>query len=414
MADLLKLLAIFAALVVVLRLTKYLYVAIAAALILTSVLYHIGFVKTLTLSGQALAGKTTITTVLAFYTITFLQRMLEKRRRLAGAQQAMSRIFNNQRVNASLAPILVGMLPSAAVAKLCGAMVNDAAKDNLPVEEKAFVTSYYRHICESFLPAYTGVIIGTSLSGIPLSAFITGMLPLVLILVLLGYVFYLRKIPKETGLPPGKDKGKDALVLLSNLWPIVLVVTIVMALNGRPAAGILGMPFAAVTIVIVLSIVVDKFTWTELKPMFRSAFEPKLIISTVMIMIFREILEYSQVIGILPSLFMGLPIPAFLIYVAIFFFGGIISGQQAITVIGIPLAFADPNVAGGMPLLVMLMSTSYAAMQISPTHVCLAVVTDYFNISMGALVKKTLPVILTFLAILPFYYLLLTALGIGN
>ena len=412
MIDIIKLLAIFATLVIVLRLTKFLYLAVISAAVLTAFLYQVGFVKTLTLSAQALVSRTTVTTVLAFYTITFLQRMMEKRKRLANAQQAMSGIFNNQRVNASLAPILIGMLPSPAVVKICGAMVNDAVGDSLSKEEKAFTASYYRHICESFFPTYTSIIIGSSLSGIPLSSFMFGMLPMVLVLILLGYVFYLRKVPKETGLAPSKEKGKDALNLLSNLWPIVLVVTIVMALNGRPVIGILGMPFAAVSITIALSIFIDKFTWTELKPMFRSAFEPKLIFSTIMIMIFREILEHTKVIGILPSLFMDLPIPVFLIYVAVFFFGSIISGQQAITVIGIPLAFADPGLAGGMPLFVLLMSTSYAAMQISPTHVCLAVVIDYYKIGMGPLVKKTLPVILVFMVILSFYYLLLTRLWI--
>ena len=412
MIDIIKLLAIFASLVIVLRFTKILYLAIISAAVLTAFLYQVGFVKTLALSGHALVSETTITTVLAFYTITFLQRMLEKRKRLANAQQAMSGIFNNQRVNASLAPILIGMLPSAAVVKICGAMVNDAVGDSLSTDEKAFTASYYRHICESFFPTYTGVILGSSLSGIPLSSFIFGMIPMALVLVLLGYVFYLRKIPKETGMAPSTDKGKDALNLLANLWSLVLIVIIVMVFNGRPAVGILGMPFAAVTIVIVLSKFIDRFTWTELKPMFRTAFEPKLIFSTIMIMIFREILEYTQVIGILPSVFMDLPIPVFLIYTALFFFGSIVSGQQAMTVIGIPLAFADPGLAGGMPLLVLLMGTSYAAMQISPTHVCLAVVIDYFNIGMGPLVKKTLPVILVFIVVLSFYYLGLVEMGI--
>jgi integral membrane protein (TIGR00529 family) len=338
--------------------------------------------------------------------------MLEKRKRLVYAQRAMSGIFNNQRVNASLAPILIGMLPSPAVVTVCGAIVKDAVGDSLPVEEKAFVTSYFRHICESFLPTYTGVIMGSSLSGIPLSSFLAGMLPMVFVLVSLGFVFNLRKVPIRTGLPPSEDKKKDALKILSNLWPIIFIVIMVMALNGRPSVGLLGMPFAAATIAIVASKLIDRFTWTELKPMFRSAFEPKLIFSTIMIMIFREILEYTGVIGILPSVFMDLPIPSFLIYAALFFFGTIISGQQAMVAIGIPLAFADPGVAGGMPLLVLLLSTSYAAMQISPTHVCLAVVTNYFNISMGALVRKTLPVILSFLVILSLYYLLLTTLGI--
>ena len=77
--------------------------------------------------------------------------------------------------------------------------------------------------------------------------------------------------------------------------------------------------------------------------------------------------------------------------------------------VGLPLAFATVPGAG-VPLLVYLMATGYAAMQISPTHMCLAIVTEYFGVSMGALVRKTLPVIAVFCLMLTGYYLLLCAL----
>ena len=63
---------------------------------------------------------------------------------------------------------------------------------------------------------------------------------------------------------------------------------------------------------------------------------------------------------------------------------------------------------GGMPLLVLLMGFSAAASELSPTHVCLAVVSEYFHISLGALLKKTLPVVLSYCIILTGYYLILS------
>jgi len=345
---------------------------------------------------------------LAIYTITFLQRMLENRKRLSAAQQALSGIFNNQRINASLAPTLIGMLPSAAVVTICGSIVNEAVGDSLSVEEKAFVASYYRHIFEAFLPTFSSIIIATALSGIPLSSYLLGMIPMIIVLALLGYVFYLRRVPKETGLPPSANKLKDAMSLFVNLWTIIFVVIAVMIFSGRPVIGFLGKPFVAVGIAIIINVFFEKYTWNEFLPTFRSAFEAKLIVNTIAIMIFREVLDYTKVINVLPSLFENLPIPSFLMYVIVFFFGAIISGQQAVIVIGIPMAFADTHVAGGTPLLVLLMSASYAAMQVSPTHICLAIVTDYFKISMSGLVRKTLPVILTYLVIVCAYYLLLT------
>ena len=128
-------------------------------------------------------------------------------------------------------------------------------------------------------------------------------------------------------------------------------------------------------------------------------------------MVFRDIINVTGVIEILPDFFSALPIPPYLIFFLIFFFGTIISGQLAITAMCLPLAFGTiPN--AGVALLVLLLSTGYIGMQISPTHICLAVVTEYFKISMGALVKKTIPVVISFSAILIGYYLLLTSLGL--
>ncbi len=61
-----------------------------------------------------------------------------------------------------------------------------------------------------------------------------------------------------------------------------------------------------------------------------------------------------------------------------------ISGANSMIVLLIPLAFASiPN--AGAALLMYMMSLSYAAMQISPTHICLAIITEYFDVSWGSL-----------------------------
>ncbi|HOR13937.1 MAG TPA: hypothetical protein PKX46_08415, partial [Clostridia bacterium] len=104
-----------------------------------------------------------------------------------------------------------------------------------------------------------------------------------------------------------------------------------------------------------------------------------------------------------------LPIPAFLIFALLFFIGGIISGTNGIIALGTPLAFsAIPN--GGMPLMVLLMCMCHAASQVSPTHICLVVAADYFHISLGDLIRKTLPVALAFSALMIGYYILLSGI----
>lgn len=399
MYDVFNLIIIFAVIVLGLKFLNKLPLAIGAGVLATILIYRINPLGALKISGLAVIDRMTINTVLAFYCITFLQRMLEKRADLARAQGGLNGMFNNRRINATLAPAFIGALPSAGAVTICGAIVKDATDEYLSAEEQAFVASYYRHIPESFLPTYQSIIIGVELSKQKLSGFLIAMIPMVVVLFLLGYIFYLRKVPTETGTPPFENKMHALGEVLRGLWTIFLTIAVIMIFN-LPA-------YAAVAIAIGVNLLVSKFTWAEIKPMFRSALEIRLILSTVVIMIFKDILASTGAIVRMPELLSKLPIPAFFVFILIFFFGSIISGQQAINVIAIPLAFTT-IAGGGIPLLILLMCTGYAAMHISPTHVCLAIVTEYFGVDMGKLVNKTLPVILAFLVVLTAYCFVLS------
>ena len=396
--EVVKLLVVFLVIVFILKLKKPLPLAIAGGAFTASLLYRLGAVDTLIIVFDSLKSEYTIAILLTFYLITFLQRMLEKRGDLALAQKSLNGLFNNRRINASLAPIFIGLLPSAGAVTICGAIVDTDCADYLTREEKTLVTSYFRHIPESFLPTYSSIILGVQLSGVALSSYLMGMLPMVAVLIGLGYFFCLRKLPTDTGQPPSVDRKKDLINLLLSLWTIASIIILIIFFKVTVNRAVLGIIF--------LNIFVNKFTRTEIMPMFWSAFESRLLLSTAVIMVFKDIISSTKVIEVLPDIFSKLPIPIFLVFFLIFFFGTVISGQMAITAICLPLAFATIPDAG-MPLLVLLLGTGYIAMQVSPTHICLAVVTEYFNTNMGTLIRMTLPIVLSFSILLIAYYLLL-------
>lgn len=96
-----------------------------------------------------------------------------------------------------LAPFIIGLLPSVSAVLIAAPIVKNSAGDSLSTEEKAFVTSYYRHISEAFLPTYASILLALNLSGIQATRFVFAMLPIVAILFILGYVFYVKKFPKH-------------------------------------------------------------------------------------------------------------------------------------------------------------------------------------------------------------------------
>ena len=396
--DIIKLIVIFTGIVFFIKLKKPLYISILVGAVISVILYRIPIITSFQLAFKSCTSKDTISLVLAFYTITYVQRMMEKRGHLLLAEKSLDNIFNSRRINAMIAPFVIGLLPSAGAVLIAAPIVQNASGDYLTREEQTFVTSYYRHISEAFLPTYSSILLALDLSGVDMTKFVVGMLPMVAILFILGYVFYVRKIPKSNGISQSKDKKDDIINLIISLWPIAVTITKILTLK-IPV-------YMAVIPVIIVSAILNKFSVDELIPMVKTAFETKLIVSTVMIMIFKELLTFTGVIGRLPEYFEKLPIHPAIIFSLIFVIGTLVAGSQAIIALALPLAFATiPD--GGLALMILLMCMTYIAMQVSPTHICLAIVTEAFDVSFIELVKKTFPILIIFTAITAVYSYLL-------
>lgn len=399
--DIYNLCLVFGVIIILISFKKTLSTAILGGLVTAIVAYKIPILDSVQILSKAAIGKDTINIILSFYFITILQHMLEKRFRLKHAHEALNSIFNNRRINVSIAPSIIGLLPSAGALTICGSMVSDSCDNYLDAEEKTIVTSFFRHIPESFLPTYSSILIAITLSGVNMGGFVIAMTPMVLVLFALGYVFLLKDLPKDTGYPESKDKKSAFIKLVKSLWTIVLTVVIILAFN---------LPVYLVTpFVIFLNFFADKFTIKEFSPMFLTAIEKVIIFNTILIMMFKDIITYTGVINLLPDFFGQLPISLSLVFALIFFFGTIISGSKAIIALCMPMAMSTVPDAG-LPLVVLLMCFSYAAMQVSPTHVCLFIATEYFGTSMGSLVRRTIPIILCFCGIVLAYVELLKIL----
>ena len=90
-------------------------------------------------------------------------------------------------------------------------------------------------------------------------------------------------------------------MLFKSLWSIILIVVLIIAFD---IPVYVATPMAAV-----LNIFVDHLKPWEIKPMFRTAFEPIIIFNTILIMMFKDIITYTGVIHELAVFFGSLLIP---------------------------------------------------------------------------------------------------------
>ncbi len=399
--SLLFLAIIFLSIVVMLRLKQPLYRAILTAMILTVLLFQLPLETVSTTLIRSATSTSTLSILLIFYLIAYLQRMLESRGSLTLAKDSLDHLFLNRRMTVALAPMLLGTLPSASIILISGDIVEKSVGDYMTKEEKAFVASYYRHIPESFLPTYTSIILAISLTNdrVSVGNFILAMMPVVVMMLILGHFFFLRRIPKTPVTRHIQSKRDSFIGLLKGSWPILLMIFLIMAFN-LPV-------YAATAISVGLFILTGRFKPYELTSFLRSAFEHRLLVSIFFIMLFKDVLSATGVVETLPDILGTLPLPTFVIYSLIFFFGTLVSGIQAMVVIGIPLVFLSMPEAG-LPLFILLMGMGYIGNMLTPTHVCLPIISEYYQIDFSQLVKQSLPIFSSLgLFLFGYYWLLL-------
>ena len=193
---------------------------------------------------------------------------------------------------------------------ICGEIVRDTVGDALDQEEQAFITSYFRPF-RSFLPTYAAVILMSELSGVSIGTFVLGMLPLEVLLYILGYWAYIRRIPKDTGLPPSENRGHVAVELLKNLWSIIAIIVLVIGFKWSVLSATLA--------VIIVCLPVYRYKPREILPLLKDAVEAPMLVNTYLIMVFKDFIMHSGPWMRCPTSFAS-PVPTYLVFALIFFF----------------------------------------------------------------------------------------------
>jgi len=396
---LIKVLIIFVVILALLNKRLPLYLAMIFGSLLMIVMFRLPLATAGQTALHTLTGWDVWSVNLAMYVISVLVYELDLCHRFEDAQRAMNGLMRDPRLKTSLACMFIGLMQGPATVTICGGMVDTMAGDHLKNDEKAAVATYLRHISEAMVPTFTGVIVACSISGISISSFFVWMLPMALLTLLAIYLVYLRRVPRTVG-ETGRSKKECVRLLLRSLWSLLLAIAVII---------VFSLPtWAVVAVVAAVNALVEKFSAQEVRDAVVKGFGLKSLLGITMTYVFKDLLVLSGVIDVLPTYFEHLPIPVFLVLVILYAFGTLVAGSSAAAAAFIPLAYTMiPD--GGAFLLALLMNVSFASSQLSPTHICTAIISDYFGVTFFATVKKLLPLFLLTVLIACGYYMLLTA-----
>jgi integral membrane protein (TIGR00529 family) len=398
--ELVKLFIVFAVILLVMMVFKKpLWLGTILAIVTSIIVFSISLPDAGKLIIGALIDQSTIEIVGVVYLVNFLQIMMQGKGMINKAEKAMMRFFNNRRTIILFAPVFMGLLPAPHAVVLSAPIVDSTAVDRLNKGDKTFLTSYLRHIPESALPLYPSLLLALKVTRLSAGYFLLGVIPLTTISILYCYFAKVRKVPKDTGLPPSDNRKKDFIEMISALWPILVLISFVVFGGFNTAITTLA---ACLLLYFFYRYPIGRL-WSFLS----KSFNISTILAMALVMVLKDIVASTGIIAKLPSQFAALPIPIFLMYGLITFIGSLTGLGNVVIAVLFPVAFATIP-GSGIPLLLLLMAFSHSAAQISPTHICLEIAVNYFNIDFQTLILKTLPVTVLYCISAVLYYLLLT------
>jgi integral membrane protein (TIGR00529 family) len=347
---------------------------------------------------QTTTDPSSVSIVVASFGIMLLSLLYKETGFIDVLSESLSKLVNNSKLIVSLLPAVIGLLPVSGGALMSAPLVETEA-NNLGLEEdkKTYVNLWFRHTIFPVYPVSPVLIMTSSLTAIALTSIILRQIPVVIIMIVVGYFFGLRKTPKTKAANVEANRNTELKRLIITFSPILATIIAVVAFN-------IDVAIAAFIGVIALLIITRPNLKTAMKP-FKNwglwgitaaaygAFLLKNVTSEMQIsQLFQPLVNGSLGMIILLTL-----VPAFL---------GAITGSPAggvaitVSILAGIVAFTPSNAA-------LLYITSYLGYLVSPTHLCLLVTADYFNCSFRKLYKYLLPSLVISFATAILVYLLL-------
>jgi integral membrane protein (TIGR00529 family) len=301
-------------------------------------------------------------------------------------------------------PSIVGLLPMPGGALFSAPMVEAAAGDTtLTGNDKTRANHWFRHIWEYTWPLYPGIILAADMISRKVEGITVGKLsvlhsPLTLSAVVLGTIFFLLRIPRESVVKDdeGPSRAWQGARFILEMAPffIVVVTHIAFGVNLLVALGV-GIVWSAGTNLIRRS----ARPAVLLKAVFANPKFYGFIVMAFGVKYFGGMLAKSGALAELGSFFAGAAIPAILLAIILPFITGMISG---ITIVYVSTAFpvllaVQPIGADPIPYLVLAFASGFVGTLLSPIHACLVLGCSYFK---GNLLKNILVMAVPSLGIL--------------
>jgi len=341
----------------------------------------------------------TISLVSATFGIMLLSQLYKETELIGTMSQDLSRLLRNSKLVVGLLPAVIGLLPVPGGALMSAPLIEtEANKLELKKDMKTYVNVWFRHTIFPVYPMSQVLILTAALTGISLASLIMRQIPIVILMVAVGYLIAFRKGSTIKNDIKKRSLGPSLKSLLTAFSPILTMIFAVAIFH-------IDVSIAAFMGVAVLLLITRPSLKTLSMP-FRNKAIYGVTLAAYGAMLLRNVTIASGASDFIGNMIASGNINEVVLLVTVpavlGFLVGSPSGGIAISVpmLAGTLSFT-PNTAA------LLYIAAYLGYVGAPTHLCLVLTADYFKCPLGGLYKYLIPSLaISFVAAIFVYFLI--------
>jgi len=315
----------------------------------------------------------------ALATVTILGHLLRETGALDELTGAAQQLSGGKRTAVAILPAAVGLMPMPGGALLSAPLVGEVlANENKSAPFLSAANYWFRHVMEFFWPLYPWMILAAGITGMPIQQFSFLGVIMSAVMILLGYLFFLRRVSSS-------DQASHSVRamgrILSAIWPLLLAVVLALVFEIDIVLALVAAMIAAVLI--------GRTPVKTVRRVISSAVTIRLFALVFGILVFKDLLEATGAVAAIPVEISHLGIPPSVVMFTVAFLTGLLSGMLAAFVgLSFPILAGYlyiPEINVGNIFFTFL--SGYLGMILSPTHFCLLLTSEHFKADLGSVYR---------------------------
>jgi len=390
MYDIVKILLSFILIVLLIRWTVNLGIAMVVGALSLALLYLLPITTIGKAFLETITSYTTIQLVISLGLIMVMENIMRKTETFSQMMESLKKLVRDTRIVLAAPPAIIGMVPSIGGAYFSAPLVEEASRAiSISPERKGFINYWFRHIWEYILPTYPGILLASAVTHVPLDKLILYQIPFAFMVVLTGVFFSFRGLdlrrgsPIPAGMSPVKGNRKDLKRLILSISPIGAIILMV---------GLIHIDIALTMVVVIsLMFLYHRYSLKRIAETLREAISWNILLIIVGVIFYKEMLGKTGAVEGMSLFLSGAGFPLILLFFILPFAVGLFTGLT-IAFVGttFPLLI---TISGGTPEignLAFAFASGFTGVMFSPVHLCFVLTGEYFSADRGVIYRYML------------------------